>query len=467
MPLARFAVSLRAALAIVLIATAATWSLPVAAAADKDAHVVIISIDGFAGYLLDDPKVPAPTLRRLAKQGAIAVGGMKVSNPSVTWPNHTSLVTGVRPEKHGVLANGVLVRGAVDAPVVIDPKRDKADLVRVTTIFDAAYAAGLTTADINWPCTRNAGTLHDTFPDTPESITYSTPRLINKLVADGLLTEATEKAFAAVGIVGRDHVWTEAACEVIRARKPNLLLLHLLNCDSTHHTFGPQTPAGYTANAYADACVARVLAALDEAGIRDRTTVFIVADHGFATTPKSLKPNVVLRQAGLLSAVGGKTTEARVNVVPEGGVALVYCNDPGTAETDRARVRELFTGKEGIAAVVGPAQFGEYGLPHPREYAQAPDLVLAAIDGYNFSASPEGEEFVTSNVEAKTSIGTHGFPSTMEKMNALCIVAGRGIRSGVKLEGVENIDVAPTAARLLGLEAFPADGRSLEAALAP
>ena len=79
MPLARFAVSLRAALAIVLIATAATWSLPVAAAADKDAHVVIISIDGFAGYLLDDPKVPAPTLRRLAKQGAIAVGGMKVA----------------------------------------------------------------------------------------------------------------------------------------------------------------------------------------------------------------------------------------------------------------------------------------------------------------------------------------------------------------------------------------------------
>lgn len=458
--------SCRTVLAIFAFGFAVSSSLAVSRAADKNAHVVIISIDGFAGYLLDDPKVIAPTIRRLATQGAVAVGGMKVSNPSVTWPNHTSLVTGVRPEKHGVLANGVLVRGAVNAPVVIDAKRDKADLVRVSTIYDAAYAAGLTTADINWPCTRNAGTLHDTFPDTPEAITYSTPRLIDKLVANGLLAEATDKALGAVGVVGRDHVWTEAACEVIRARKPNLVLLHLLNCDSTHHTFGPQTPAGYTANAYADACVARVLAALDEAGIRDRTTVFIVADHGFATTPKSLKPNVILRQAGMLTAAGGKTTEARVNVVPEGGVALVYCNDPGTTEADRAHVRELFVAKEGIAAVAGPAQFREYGLPQPREYAQAPDLVLAAKDGYNFSASPEGEEFVTSNVEARTTIGTHGFLSTMDKMNALCVISGRGIRSAVKLEGVENIDVAPTVARLFGLEGFAADGRTLDAALA-
>ena len=73
-----------------------------AAAADKDAHVVIISIDGFAGYLLDDPRAPVPMVRSLAKAGGFVAGGMKVSNPSVTWPNHTSLVTGVRPEKHGV-----------------------------------------------------------------------------------------------------------------------------------------------------------------------------------------------------------------------------------------------------------------------------------------------------------------------------------------------------------------------------
>src|SRR3954471_25076653 len=89
-----------------------------------DHHVVVVCIDGFAAYLLDDPKAPVPTLRGLAKDGAVADGGMRVSNPSITWPNHTTLVSGVTPEKHGVLANGVLVRGTPLAAVYVEPKKD-------------------------------------------------------------------------------------------------------------------------------------------------------------------------------------------------------------------------------------------------------------------------------------------------------------------------------------------------------
>jgi predicted AlkP superfamily pyrophosphatase or phosphodiesterase len=74
----------------------------------KDRIVVVISLDGFPAYAFEDPTLPTPTLWRLAREGAMA-GGMRVSNPSVTWPNHTSMVTGVRPEKHGVLFNGLLV----------------------------------------------------------------------------------------------------------------------------------------------------------------------------------------------------------------------------------------------------------------------------------------------------------------------------------------------------------------------
>ena len=81
----------------------------VVSAAPTD-HVVVISLDGMPGYMLDDPKALLPNIRRLAKEGVQAPGGMKVSNPSVTWPNHTTMVTGVRPRRHGVLANGVLVR---------------------------------------------------------------------------------------------------------------------------------------------------------------------------------------------------------------------------------------------------------------------------------------------------------------------------------------------------------------------
>jgi predicted AlkP superfamily pyrophosphatase or phosphodiesterase len=434
--------------------------------AASDRHVVVVCIDGFASYLLDDPKAPVPTLRRLAKEGAVAEGGMRVSNPSITWPNHTTLVSGVRPEKHGVLANGVLVRGAPGAAVYVEPKKDKKDLVRVPTLFDLAHAQGLTTADVNWPCTRGADSLDDSFPDAPEQVTHMTLRLRDELIKLGVLVDATDRSFVANSSAGKDLIWTETACHIIRRRKPNLLVLHLLNCDSTHHAEGAQSPPGYTANAYADMCLARVVAALDEAGIRDKTTILVVADHGFTLTPKAIRPNVVLRQNDLLHvAPGGKITEARVHVVPEGGIGLVYCTDPATAAADAKRAQQLLIGQEGVAAVLVPQQFGEYGLPHPREYSQAPDLVVVAKDGYGVSGAAEGEAFVTLGNEAKVPVGSHGFVSTESKMNAVCVLSGCGIRSGVGLKNVENIDIAPTIARLLGLSGLSTDGRVLSEAL--
>lgn len=433
-----------------------------AGAAPPDRHVVVVCIDGLAAYLLDDSKAPLPTIRQLAREGAVVEHGMRVSNPSVTWPNHTSLVTGVRPEKHGVLANGVLVRGAVGVPVVIDPKQDKTALVRVRTLYDAMHEAGLTTAEINWPCTRGATSLDDSFPDVPEAVTHSTPRLREELIAAGILHDATDASFLANSSAGKDHIWTEAACHVIRQRKPSLLLVHLLNVDSTHHAEGAQSPPGYTANAYADACLARILTALDAAGIRQQTTVFVVADHGFTRTPKALRPNILLREAGLLkTGAAGKIIEAQVHVVPEGGIGLLYCTHPGTVAEDRARAKKILLGQEGVADVLEPAQFAAHGLPHPREYGQAPDLVLVAKDGYAVSAAAEGDDVVVPQTEGRVSLGSHGFLATSSKMNAICVIAGRGIQPGARVEQAENIDVAPTVARLLGLADFPADGRVL------
>jgi predicted AlkP superfamily pyrophosphatase or phosphodiesterase len=437
----------------------------IAEGARPDRHVVIVSIDGLAAFLLDDPRAPLPTIRRLAREGAVAKAGMRVSNPSVTWPNHTSMVTGVRPEKHGVLANGVLVRSGVGVPVMIDPRRDKGDLVRVPTLYDLAHAAGLSTADVNWPCTRGADSLADSFPDVPDAVTHSTPRLRKELVEVGILADETDKSFMSGSVVGRDHIWTETACHLILQRKPNLLLVHLLNVDATHHAEGAQSPPGYTANAYADSCVARILAALDEAGIRDRTTLFIVADHGFARTPKAIRPNTLLRQEGFLTTdAAGKISEARAHVISEGGIGLVYCTEPGNAAV-REQIRNLFLGKEGVADVLTPEQFAEHGMPHPREYDQAPDLVLVAADGYGVSNSYEDAPFVAPNTEAGVSLGSHGLLSRLPKMNALCILSGAGVRRGAELQDVENIDLAPTAAWILGLKGLPADGKVLRDAL--
>src|SRR6188768_759330 len=155
-------------LAILLSIAALSFSATVRGAPDR--YVVVICVDGLAASLIDDPKAPLPTIRRLAREGSIVDGGMRVSNPSVTWPNHTSLVTGVRPEKHGVLANGVLVRGGPDVPVFVDPRKDQRDLVRVRTLFEAAKSAGFKTAEVNWPCTRGCTSVDDSFPDVPEQV---------------------------------------------------------------------------------------------------------------------------------------------------------------------------------------------------------------------------------------------------------------------------------------------------------
>jgi predicted AlkP superfamily pyrophosphatase or phosphodiesterase len=459
--LARFSACLGCSLAIV----AGFTSRPVWAAPAE--HVVVISLDGMPGYMLDDPKALLPNIRALARQGVQAHGGMRVSNPSVTWPNHTSMVTGVQPRRHGVLANGVLVRGAPGEPITIDPKRDKTELMRVPTVFDAAHAAHLTTAGIQWPCTRNADGLDDCIADVPDCLKYATPRLLKELTAEGILPDESDAlAHSKHSYVWFDDFWTKAACYVIRQHKPNLLLMHLLLTDTIHHANGPQTQQAYLADAYADDCVGRVLAALDAAGIRDRTAVFIVADHGFTTTPKALLPNSLLREEGWLKATRpGKVEDARAYVVPEGGVGLLYVTDPATDEATRAKIRDLFVGKEGIEEVLGPDKFAENGLPDVRDWPQMSDMVLVAKDGYCFGGTADEERWVAPNTQVGASIGSHGFLATNPKMNAIFVAAGAGLRRGVTLEGVENVDVAPTVAHLLGIQFGNIDGKVLKEAV--
>src|SRR5205085_12007222 len=116
----------------------------------REPHVLVITIDVFAQSLLADPAAPVPTFRKLAAEGVTAAQGMRVVNPAVTWPNHTSIVTGVTPARHGCLANGVILRGETGRPTRVNNDADQKDLVAVPTVFDVLHAAGLSTAAINW-----------------------------------------------------------------------------------------------------------------------------------------------------------------------------------------------------------------------------------------------------------------------------------------------------------------------------
>lgn len=419
-------------------------------------HVVIISLDGFPASAFEDPRLPLPNLRRLAARGAVAKG-MRPVNPSVTWPNHTTMVTGVHPAKHGVIFNGVLVREP-GMPARTE-WRDKKEMVRVPTLYDVAYQRGLTTAQVDWVAIQNAPTITWEFRERPEPKS----QIPLELVKTGVLSQEDVDKFSSGNILWRDYIWTAAATHILRAHRPNLLLYHLLNLDSTHHRYGPRTPAGLNTMAYLDTQVGRVMDAIESSGLAPRTSVFVLSDHGFKLVKRQIRPNVAFQKAGLVKADQGKVTAAQVWSVPEGGSAIVYVTVPDPSGEILSKARQALNGMEGIDSVVEPKDFGKLGLPLPSANEQMGALFLTAKDGYAFTAAVGDEPVVDAPAG---SLGAHGYVTSDPEMLALFIAAGRGIKPGVKLDVIETIDVAPTAARLLGVDLPDVDGRVLKEILA-
>ena len=422
---------------------------------DPSNHVVIITLDGFAGWALDDPYLPVPTLRALAARG-VRAKGMRPVNPSVTWPNHTSMVTGVTPAKHGVLFNGLLVRDP-GMPPRVEPWRNKSEMVRVPTLYDLAHGAGLTTAQVDWVAILNTPTITWEFAERPER-PDANPSISREMVAAGTLAQSDVDTFATRNIVWRDEVWTNAAVHILREHRPNLLLFHLLALDSTQHRYAPRTPAAMLSMAHLDSQVARIVQAIEAAGLTPRTTIFVLSDHGFKAVKRQILPNAALKQAGLLKTVDGKIIEAQAYVVPEGGTALFYVTVPDASGEVLNRAKQALAGLEGIDKVIEPSGFAEYGLPLPADNPQMGALFLTARDGYAFSGAA-GERTVIDAPEG--SLGAHGYVSTDPDLQALFIASGRGIKPGVVLDSVNNVDVAPTAATLLGLQIPNPDGKVL------
>lgn len=439
---------------VIAILFASLWGISTLQAAGTTNHqVILITIDGLAASYLADPRAPLPTLRKLAAEGAVAES-LRVSNPTVTWPNHTTLVTGVTPAKHSVLFNGKLIRGGPGESIRLEGECDKQDLVAVPTIYDVLHAAGFRIANINWPCTRNAPAIADNFPDVPDPIAQMTPRLRSELIRSGALPDDRSESFHARGGAAADQTWTAAAVHLLRNRPPNLLLLHLLVTDGIQHQYGPQSSAAYTAIALADANVAEVLRAVEATGRRAQTTVIVASDHGFARPKKLINPNVVFRKAGLFRPSPRRQAQA----LSEGGTAFVYLTQPSTQASDRTNVMALLRDHEGIATIIQPESCQSLGLPHPERDPQMGDLILVAKEGYAFSDEAFEDESIT---EIKTPVGSHGYLATDPRMHGIFIAAGRGIKPGIKLGLVENVDVAPTIAKLFGQNLKTADGKVL------
>ena len=413
--------------------------------------VIVISLDGFPAYALDDPRLPIPTLRKLAREGAVA-SAMKPVNPTVTWPNHTAIVTGVDASQHGVLYNGMLMFPAGGGPPTIEPWRDKELMVRAPTIYDIAHDAGLTTAQVDWVAIYRAKTITWQFPELPDPNGV----IERDLISAGTVTPEQLRTFEDSTQAWQDQIWTAAAENILEKHKPNLLLFHLLTGDDTNHEYGPMSHASLTALAFLDDRVKQILDLLQRTHLSRNATLLIVSDHGFRTFKYKIHPNVRLRESGLLSG-GPDHPKGDAWVVPEGGTAMVYVTNPDRRAELVPQLRHILTGAEGIDRVYGADEFSTLGLPTRPTNEQAPDLLLAATPDYAFSAESEGS-YITQVPEA----GTHGYVNTDPKMQAIFIAWGAGIPKGIHLGNISNLDVAPTIAALLGLEMKQAKGHPIE-----
>jgi predicted AlkP superfamily pyrophosphatase or phosphodiesterase len=317
-------------------------------------------------------------------------------------------------------------------------------LVLASTVYDLAHAAGLKTAEVDWVAIHEPKTITWSFAERPAA----TDPVVREMIEAGLVTEAVIRDFSKTQIGVRDEIWTRAAIHILQKHKPNLLLFHLLTTDSNQHRYGARSLGGNTALALADAHVKQIV---DTVG--DRATILIVSDHGFKTYDKVIHANAL---------IAAKGWQDDVWVVPEGGSAMVYVTRASKKAELLGKLRAEFSSVKGIQRVLTPDEFPAYGFPPPNE--RMADLVLFADDRFAFDSIATGETIV--EVPAGSTPGAHGYSNQDPAMNAIFIAWGAGIKRGAKLGSIRNLDVAPTIARLLGLEMNNIEGRVLTAALA-
>ena len=446
-------------LILVLVSLAAVVAAVSAQAPANGRHVILVSIDGFRPALYLDPDregVRIPHLRALAAAGSVA-DGVEVAMPSMTYPSHTTIATGVWPARHGIVSNT-----RFDPPAGSPAWYYEFDAMRATPIWALARWRGLVTAGASWPVTVGA-TMDVLYPESnqaPPGESWlararreSTPGLVDAVVAElgGFGENDNRQA------VQRDRFTAAVAAHIVRSAKPHLLLVHLMETDSAQHADGPGSPASREAIERIDAHVGAIVRATEDAGIRDRSVFIITGDHGFSRVHALIQPNVILREGGWL------TTDARGRVATWQAAAhatAIRLRDPADralAARIEQRFRALADGRyRGIFRVVSRAELDALGA-----YPDAAFFIEPA-EGYYV---PDGvvDDAV---LVGTTRRGAHGFLPTAPRMRTGLILAGAGVRRGVPLPLVRQIDLAPTMARLLGFEMPDADGVALVGVLA-
>jgi len=405
-----------------------------------DRHVVVISVDGMraSAYVALSPRARIPNLLRLKEEGSFAEGVEGVY-PTVTYPSHTTIVTGRMPAEHGIYTNLSSRQPGKNA----NDWFWLADAIKVPTLWDEARQHHLTSSAVSWPVTVHAA-IDWNVPEVwdpakgPSADFFYLARFMDPIVGAELL-----------GALGPPQPGTDAdtqktrlAAYLIKAHKPNLMLLHLDAVDEAEHRNGPLGAEAAAALEHVDAEIGDILAALKEAGLASTTDVFVVSDHGFLPVERQIRPNVLLAKAGLLTADDrGEVTGGKVATVSNGGSFFIYWPEGADLKSEVVTALRPLVDQGLVWGVLDRPALRDLGAE------PAAQMAIEAADGTAFGSSAYGEPVG----KRERAGGAHGFLPFRQGVEASFIAWGPDVQRGVDLHRIRMTCVGPTILRALGI----------------
>lgn len=397
-----------------VVALVALWSAASCATGDgtdPGSPLILIGIDGFRYDYLDS--IPTPALHRLARDG-VRVPLVPVF-PTKTFPNFYTLVTGLYPDQHGIVAND-MYDPAIEHPFRLDD-RDAVEDPRWwggEPIWNTAQRQGLRTATFFWPGSEAPiGGMRPTFW---KKFDFRIPHdeRVNQILA-----------------------WLDLP----RAARPTFVAMYFSLVDRVGHQFGPFSAQVDSAVTEVDRAIGLLLAGLDARGID--ANVVVVSDHGFAA--RSPDRVIVLDDYVDLDAV---------EVIAWSPVAQIRPR-PGQEES----VYHALVGKHPHLAVYRKREIPERF--HFRDHPRIQPIVAIADEGWAIASRKLYER----RPEAFTG-ATHGYDHELQSMRAILLARGPAFRAGVVAAPFQNVHLYTLLAHLLGVTPAPnAGSRDSTAAL--
>lgn len=418
-----------------------------AAGTAQASPVLLISIDGLrpADVIEADKRgLKLPNLRRFLTDGTFATGVVGVL-PTVTYPSHTTLITGASPSRHGIVSNTTYDPLQINQGGWYWYAADN----QAPTLWEAAQEAGLTTANVHWPVSVAARRVTWNVPQIWRTGHEDDRKLVDALATPGLIRQLG----AITGTPYADGKAEDLPADVIRARygvamiakyRPGFMTMYLASLDHIEHEKGPGSAEAKATLEALDGLVGELVAIEQRA--QPDAVIALVSDHGFAPVDTVINLYRPFIDAGLVTlGPDGKIASADATPWGSGGSFAIRLSRPDDAAL-KARVKAVLDKLAADPAakfervIEGAAIAQQGGNPEASFYV---NLKIGAVAGpFVNGALPLA---FPSPVK-----GMHGYFPAAPEMRSTFMVMGKGVARGRNLGEIDMRAIAPTLAKVMG-----------------